>query len=272
MKELTANEVLKKINFPVELQDVFLADGRKIDNHKTVIRKDINKPLSIVTDRYNLLDNKRCFSVPLEVITSSKNNYLINRYSLNKEGETTVVDCLSKDDYKIPGNKKDEVYKKRVVFVNSYNRRSSLKMLFGAWRLICENGAGVFMESVEMFRIVHAGNREPKIVKDMIMKSLLKYDVVFKQHLDVLSNLSNERVNEKELVSIFERMKFGKRVSKNISDILSTDYSLTLLGIYGAVTQYLRNREISAGIIYPSILADSLKILNVLVKSKKIRR
>lgn len=247
IKKLDVDEVLRKINFQVEKQDVYLEGKKSIDNRKALVRKDTNEVLEIVSDNYKLLENRKVFATPLEVMT--KNDYYINRYSINNGGRKTIVELLSNDITTIPGknNKdKDEEYRGRILFTNSYDKRSSLTMMFGIWRIICSNGAGVPMkDAVQIFRIVHLGESSKEFVKDKIISNIDTYQKTLKEYLIQLKVLSNTKIEFKSFDKIAEEIKLGEYVTKRIKSIYEESYSATgnLLGVFNAITQSYRDYE-----------------------------
>lgn len=249
IKKLDVDDVLKKINFPVEKQDIYLEGKKQINNRMALVRKDTNMVLEIVSDNYKLLENRKVFSTPLEVMT--KNDYYINRYSINNGGRKTIVELLSNDVFTIPGsntrnNSKNEDYRGRILFTNSYDKRSSLTMMFAIWRIICSNGAGVPMkDAVQMFRIVHLGDSNKEFVKEKIIDNITIYQKTLKEYLLQLKTLNDTKIDFKSFYKIAEEIKLGEYVAKRIKSIYEESYSATgnLLGVFNAITQSYRDYE-----------------------------
>lgn len=49
------------LNFPVEKQPIFLADGTPVPNRYATVRTDVNRPLGVVSNRYEVLQNTDAF-------------------------------------------------------------------------------------------------------------------------------------------------------------------------------------------------------------------
>lgn len=249
LKELSIDDVIKKINFKVETREIFLKGEVPIENRQAIYRPDNKRVLSVVSDKYSLLENAEVFTAPLEAVTDKQSGFFVRRFEVQKFGGRTVIECLSKTDYKVPNSKGDEeTYKKRVLLVNSYDKSSSLKILYGAHRLICSNGAGVwFGGKAASFRVVHVGNNKNSQLntKANIIAALEQYEKSFHLYLDNISLLSKTKLKTEQLEKIFLDLGLKEAAGDKIEKVVEKDYSkdLSLLSIYHAVTQLYRDKE-----------------------------
>lgn len=248
LKELDIGDVIKKINFKVESRDIFLKGEVPITNKQAIYRPDNERVLSVVSDKYSLLENAEVFTAPLEAVTDKESGFFVRRFDVQKGGGRTVIECLSKKDYVVPNSKGDtETYKKRVLLVNSYDKSSSLKILYGAFRLICSNGAGVYFgNKAASFRIVHVGEKNnQKNTKINIISALDQYDKSFHLYLDNIALLSKTKLKTEQLEKIFLDLGLKEAAGDKIEKVVEKDYSkdLSLLSIYHAVTQIYRDKE-----------------------------
>ena len=242
--KMDINDVLKVINFPVERQEIQTISGKTIERKKAIVRTDCNIPLSVVSDRYQLLTNKDVFTLPLTVL-NNESGYINARTSLDNMGQKTHVELISRDDYHTKGTTKDEVYKKRIVLENSYDGKTSLRVLFGSWRVICKNGAGIWIRKQEAVRFFHMGFNDVKEIRKQIQSSLMVLDKKFDEYMDNISILEREKIAKVErLKDIFAMLRVGKTVQSRINEKLEEQgKALNFLMVYNAFTEYQRDME-----------------------------
>jgi hypothetical protein len=269
---MKANEVLKAINFKVETHPIFLKGGKEIPQRKALLRADNGHLLSVVSDRYKLLENSKVFSTPLE--TADASGYNIARFSILNGGRKTAVECLSKGNFNLGKVKgKDEVYKKRIIFVNSYDKKSALKMILGSWRLTCKNGAGVWVNRGQPYRVIHAGDKiDNKKVRKHIMANLKYFDSAFDGYFEQLKSLSSHRITNKQVTGILEAVKMKGNL-KRIKNIYDDEYSsfASLYGLYNAVTAYHRVLEEKKNQINLKAAARTSVLLTRLINFSKAK-
>jgi len=281
MKKLTANDVLKRINFPVMKKSLFYKENDsfvELEDRKAVVRTDTGDALGLVSNNYQVISNADVFAVPFETMTSKNGGYDVNRFSLFNSGEKTFVEFLSRDTYNLEG-KSDEGYKKKIIFSNSYDRSKSLTMIFGMFRLICSNGAGYFQkETKASYRIIHMGDMGKKIVRNKISENIKCFDSYFESYKKDIKILGDAKINPAVTSKILEELKFGKRSVKNVEEIYNANYIKynSLLGVYHAITWYFkefeqkRDNSITEAALYRTAMYMTLLKKMVSSKSKLI--
>lgn len=130
------NNYSQKYDFPITLSEIKAGDI-VIPNRYAVIRTDINEPLGIISDKYQLVPHKLVidsFRQALtgaevdfeeEILLSDNGAYLNAKYNFpNKKGEIAKGDYISM----------------QISLENSYDTTTSIKFILGALRLACTNG------------------------------------------------------------------------------------------------------------------------------------
>jgi hypothetical protein len=131
--ETTQNE--SNFNFPVETQELFTADGKRVPN-KAVVRTDTNKVLSVVSQNYKLVHHSELFHMAEEYMkTIGPCNV---KYHQMSNGARLMAEYTFKD---IAADvKKNDVVGLRTFFINSYDGKSSIRLGVAGIRLACLNG------------------------------------------------------------------------------------------------------------------------------------
>lgn len=159
-------------DFPVELQNAFLANGTTLPKNKVVVRTDTMKPISVVSSQYNLIKHRevmdavgpymRQFGEPTETI------------SVEREGARVVAtyDFRTKT---VSGPKKGDVVGLRIHGVNSYDKSGAFLLKVGGLVLKCTNGMTILGQDALVLSYRHTGKHveiklpEPEFVWDQFV-------------------------------------------------------------------------------------------------------
>lgn len=262
MTTISLNETLKRLTFPVAKQQVYLKGDKEIAGKKAVVRTDTGHILSIVSDNYQLLRNAEVFRTPLATL-EKEGGFGVQRLRLMRDGAAAAVDVLSDDKYTVKGAGSDEVYRKRLVLVNSYNMSAAFQIIFGAWRQICKNGAGIWAVGRQMFRVIHRGVfADPKHVREQVIQCVRVYNEEFALYLQNISQLSRRAVATSEVAKLFTFLQIGAKVKNYVETELHKEKKATLLSVYNAYTQYCRDREV----IKKGLVLSFLKSTGVMMR------
>lgn len=122
-------------NFPVELQPIYLANGEAIEARKAVVRTDTMNTLGIVSDDYGLVKHA---SVIDSFREAGRAYDVQEKISLTKNGAYLFYQMMFP---KVQAEvRKGDFIRMMMIAKNSYNGNNSLQVIFGAFRLVCENG------------------------------------------------------------------------------------------------------------------------------------
>lgn len=134
--------------FPVALERVFTQDGQEVPRARSVVRLDNRRPLSIVSDKYQLYTHEQVMDAVDPFI--SKLGIPKTEYHLEKEGARLIATHTFKDvAMHLPAHGTTDralgdVVGLQVHVINSYNAKSSLEFKLGGLVLRCLNGMTIF--------------------------------------------------------------------------------------------------------------------------------
>lgn len=132
----TAEEALiaAGLNWGVKKEPVYLASGMVVDGFYSNVRSDNGKPLGIVGERYEPLNNKDAFRL-FDAIVGEK---LAMYHTAGSLGVGERVWILAK----LPGHIKvvgEDVIEKYLLLTNSHDGSSAVQMMFSPVRVVCQN-------------------------------------------------------------------------------------------------------------------------------------
>lgn len=139
--------------FPVVETDVFINKSGfvKVPGKKAIVRGDSDHVLSIVSDKYKVLPHAQVVEGFREAL---KGQTLQETIRVTKGGARLYVE-LTLPEVTVKVKQGDEVALK-LIAVNSYDGSHVLQVMFGAFRLICSNGA-IFGEKFINLEQRHVG-------------------------------------------------------------------------------------------------------------------
>lgn len=133
---------LAGLDWDVIPQPIFLADGTKIDGQMANVRSKDNKPLGIVGDRYQIVQNTEAFSFTDELLGHGV------RYETAgslKGGKIIWLLARMPEKYIILG---DEI-ESYVVFTNTHDGSGAVRVAATNIRVVCNNTLNAAMRSAK---------------------------------------------------------------------------------------------------------------------------
>lgn len=254
-KETTdAQAVLKALNFKVEKEQAFTKDGKKIPG-MVVVRQDTRTPLSWVGDSYGLVPH----SVVIEpILASLGKEFELKKTVIERDGRRVSVGILGREEFAIT---KGDNLRLKAEFINSLDRTQSFKLVVGAFRLLCSNGSGIFLDGYTLdIRESHT-KRVGEIINGLNFKTALG-DIVgkFRDTIKQLKPLTERKVTDddaKRLIDVY----IGK---KSVDEVLGLwtagrgqSGEKTAWALFNGASQYLTDSEGKA--ILP--IASSLRTI-----------
>lgn len=151
--EVAKCAMVARMPLPVEESDItdagFVHNGeyyRTCDNAFATYRTDKNIPLGVVKERYTEVQNLEAFKFFDEAIGKDKAIWQTAGFFGN--GERIFVSAKLPHDIIVNGNDKVENY---LVFTNSHDGSSGVKILFTPIRVVCENTLNAAIKSTKNF-------------------------------------------------------------------------------------------------------------------------
>jgi hypothetical protein len=217
--------------FPVELQNIQLADGRVVSG-KAIVRTDTNQVLSVVSNRYRLvryeevLDKAESFvkqfGEPTREVHLSENGSKMAAVYTYKESNKEIM--------------KDDIVGLRIYLRNSYTPGQSIQCKIGALRLKCLNGM-VSSKSLFEYTINHTGKEvelkfpEPVAVMDQ-----------YSTQVDFLKTLTQKKLTETEFNFLGEKaVEQGIVPSPALKENPDRDLDYSAWKLYNQMTYYVNH-------------------------------
>lgn len=133
---LSSEEIIKKINLDwnVVKEPLYLGDQTEVPNFFCNVREDNRKPLGIVKDRYEIVQNTEAFEFFDTVIGKDVIQY--ETAGSLKEGKKVFVTAKLKEGMKINGKDEHNLY---LIFTNDHTGNSPLRIMLSSVRVVCHN-------------------------------------------------------------------------------------------------------------------------------------
>ena len=224
-------------NFPVQLQDCFTADGKRVDR-KAVVRTDTNTVISDVSPNYKLVHHSELFHMAEEYMKTI--GPCTVKYHQFNNGARLLAEYTFKD---IASDvKKGDVVGLKTYFANSYDGKSSIRLGVAGIRLACLNGmvvAGANKEAsyrhmgnhIQDGRLVNIDFPEAKHVIGAFERGAKHW-----QHLSQIE-LSPEQINAYQEQAVGEGIITPKIIE-------TTDIEeFTAWGLYNKFTEQITHKE-----------------------------
>lgn len=148
---------LAGLDWDVVPQPIFLADGTKIEGSVANVRSSDNKPLGIVGDRYQIVQNCEAFSFTDNLLGEGVKYETAGSL---KGGRTIWLLAKLPDKFEILGEKVDPY----VVFTNTHDGSGAVRVAMTNVRVVCNNTLNMALHSAKRtWSTRHTGNMESKL-------------------------------------------------------------------------------------------------------------
>lgn len=148
---------LAGLDWDVVRKEIFTEDGMKIPSNYANVRSTDGKPLGIVGDRYQIVQNRDAFDFTDALLGEGVRYETAG--SLN-DGKTIWLLALLPDEFTILGDKVDPY----VVFTNTHDGSGSVKVAMTPVRVVCQNTLNMAMRNASRtWSTRHTGNITSKM-------------------------------------------------------------------------------------------------------------
>lgn len=237
-KTLTVSEVLDKVDFPVKLGRIFTESGKVIPGKMVVERTDTRQSLGIVSPDYKIIKHVDAMREPLKVLSGE--GYKCKGVNFTRGGAKVAIDLISDEARVIDGEK----FKFKMHVVNDYSGHWAFKIEFGLFRLICENGAGVWaLGGKAKFggKQIHMGDDAKfKEFYSNIAKQALTIRAAVPEYDKLFASLKKIPVTKDAGIKMLGAMGYGERVVKNVVEQWENkiNFAPNAYGLYNGLTSY----------------------------------
>lgn len=210
---------VENLFFPVVEKPVCYTDESSgklytIPKHKALVDDERGTVLSVVSDRYRLVDNRKAFEMVRPIADSFFGGKGLDDFEcfnllMPKTRASCRIDLTRRSscDFTLQNGDK---YMAFIRMANSYNRSSRLTLIIGFCRWICMNGC-IFGQKSYTFSVNHTDKsiRDPeftkKVVKDAT-KEIGDLATMQREFSDALTRLEQIRMTPSQIRSLFCRV------------------------------------------------------------------
>lgn len=205
---------LASLDWEVESKYIYNEYGEPYDKFKANVRESDGKLLGIVTDRYNIVQNIDAFDFVDGLVSEG---FKFDRAGQFRDGRSIWV-MGSLPETQILG---DDI-SNNVVFVNSHDGSSGVKVMMTPIRLICSNMINLALKKADrIWTTKHTGSIYTKLEE---AKYTLGLANKYMEELEIeAERLANIKITNTEIEAIFDVLfpidttKDSERKIKNIS-------------------------------------------------------
>lgn len=148
---------LAGLDWDVVQQKIYLEDGTEIQDAYANVRSSDNKPLGIVGNRYQIVQNIEAFSFTDSLLGEGVKYETAGSL---KDGKTIWLLAKLPDKYEILGDKVDPY----IVFTNTHDGTGSVKVAMTPVRVVCNNTLNMALRSAtRTWTTRHTGDINKKL-------------------------------------------------------------------------------------------------------------
>ena len=148
---------LAGLDWDVVQQKIYLEDGTEIKDAYANVRSSDNKPLGIVGNRYQIVQNVEAFSFTDSLLGEGVKYETAGSL---KDGKTIWLLAKLPDKYEILGDKIDPY----IVFTNTHDGTGSVKVAMTPVRVVCNNTLNMALHSAtRTWTTRHTGDINKKL-------------------------------------------------------------------------------------------------------------
>jgi len=224
--------------FPVELQPIYLADGKQVAKRKAVVRTDTMQSLGLVSDDYTLVPHS---SVVDSLREAGKKYDIEEKFALTHDGANMFYQMQFPRVQVEIG--KGDLVQMTLTAKNSYNGMNSLQIIFGALRLVCLNGMVVGTEFLQ-FTYKHVGTMGGFIDGELVEKYQVAYSnyiKLFGEKAPMISQMAKTNVNAEGLFAK-EAVNLPTYLLDEAKTSYETEKDKSLWGYYNSLTYAITHK------------------------------
>lgn len=189
--------ILADLNWKVESKNIYDENGNAYDKYRANVRNTDGRLLGVVTDKYNIVQNKDAFNFVDGLVDEG---FEFDRAGQFRGGKSIWVMG------KLPQSKilGDDI-SNNVVFVNSHDGSSGVKVMMTPIRIICSNMMNYTLrEADRIWATKHTGNIYTKLEEAKYTLGLVnKYMEELEKEADRLAGI---KITEVQIEEIFDKL------------------------------------------------------------------
>lgn len=201
------------LNWEVKSAPVYILDGDnnliEINGKTAIVRGDNNYVLSIMSDRYKLIQNRECFNMWNNITApeaGGEAQAVWDTAGSLDEGRKVFAQCkLTGSNIIIGKGKHKEETEKRVLFFTSHDGSAAITGLQTPVRVVCQNTLSAALKDFSCkFSFRHTKNALNKVSEaQRILGLATEY---FKEYQDTMNHLYNQKVDSEYVKGFLETL------------------------------------------------------------------
>jgi len=250
----TFKEAVAELNFPVTLRpNLFTSEGPQNGTvlrgiGQQVYRQDKNLAIANVSDTYGLVPHGAALQPVLQALDGL--DFDLQAVKMDHDGRRVMVKAISRQGWTIAEG--DEV-RLTLMFINSYDRTDALKLMLGAYRLVCSNGLVVAHPAFKALnierKVVHTQNAVKVYDAAGLVNNVAGLYAAMERQAETWRKMKQTAINKAALESLKEKVLLpivGKRAVEVIADAALTgkgqDGNLNAWSFYQGFTEVLTGK------------------------------
>lgn len=226
-------------NFPVELQPVFLSNGNQIAKKRAVVRTDTMDTLGIVSEDYGLVEHGKV----IDSLREAGHEYgVAEKISVTNNGANLFYQMIfPKVEMEV---KKGDIIKMMMIARNSYNAMKSLSIIFGAFRLVCENGMVIGTQFIQ-FAYRHIGNvggMNDSFMIDEYKDTYKAYIKLFGERMPQITQMARLPLQSNEGLFDKKQVQLPEYLIQEAKTSFETEHDHTVWGYYNSLTHAITHK------------------------------
>lgn len=239
---------LQRVFFPVREANVYVesvtGEHERIPRKKALINDYTCKILSVVSDRYQVLENRTALELAKTCCMKAFPYTAPARWRVfSIEAPLTLGHCRIDLKYegKIEGydwsfgEAEQDLYVPFIRVYNSYNRTTAFSIRFGLMRWACKNGMVDWHSSITI-KVAHDVNEMERLIEAQINEA--KFRNVIDKFRELITPLRDVAIDEKRFLPVLLSV-LRIRKPENMPDYRENDWCLLESRLFEVASQYI---------------------------------
>jgi phage/plasmid-like protein (TIGR03299 family) len=214
--ELTPQQMMKAagLDWSVEKQDVFLANGQKLGNTQALVRTSDNKVLDTVGKDWNPVQNAEAFEFFAEYVLAG--DMEMNTAGSLFDGKRVWALAKVKESFDILGGDQVDSY---LLFSNPHKYGHAIDVRFTPIRVVCNNTLSLSLgkNATNGVKLNHRAEFNPEMVKEQLGIANEK----FGQYKEIAQFLASKRFSVDSMIEFYSSVfpHASNKAPKNVEEM-----------------------------------------------------
>lgn len=234
---MTAEEVIVQggLDYTVEKKSIMVCEGKEIPLVKAVVRTDTQDTMGIVTDAYEIIQNREAFSFFDSIIDRGEAIY--QTAGVLGKGEKIFVTAKLPNDILVRG----ESVENYLLLTSGHDGKSAIQVGFTSIRVVCNNTLTAALRGLQnKVSIFHFANAKEKL--ETASKVMGMASVYTNQLDSIFNKMADVQITDKQLRSYIETV-FQPRFETINKETLQKEYSSYFTNTVDDIIKFANNHS-----------------------------